>query len=299
MKIFSTLFLLTLSQATGAENKSGSESVIGRIGALTVNAAEVKDSLDALSANDGTAIRNDPSLLNQVVRSLLVQRVLLKEAEARGHDKKPEVAAALAKAREVALTENYLQTVSTPPESYPNETELQAAYETARPQIGVPKSFRLAQIFIAVTKDAAKTKSEKVQAKLDSLQKALKANAGDFPKLAGEHSEETASAGRSGEIGWLAESQIQAGIREKLSSLKADAVSEPIRLDDGWHIIKLLDSREAYTPTLEQIRPQLVAQLRAEKTKANSQAYLARLLQENPLAINEPALGQIAGGEKK
>jgi parvulin-like peptidyl-prolyl isomerase len=299
MKTFSILFLLTLSQPTWAENKPGSESVIGRIGALTVNAAEVKDSLDALSASDGTAIRNDPSLLNQVVRSLLVQRVLLQEAEAKGHDKKPGVAAALAKAREVALTESYLQAISTPPESYPNETELQAAYETAKPQIGVPKSFRLAQIFIAVTKDTEKAKSEKAQAKLDTVQKALKANAGDFSKLAGKHSEETASAGRSGEIGWLAESQIQPGIREKLASLKVDAVSEAIRLDDGWHIIKLLDSREAYTPTLEQIRPQLVAQLRAEKTKANSQAYLARLLQENPLAINELALGQIAGGDKK
>jgi parvulin-like peptidyl-prolyl isomerase len=126
------------------------------------------------------------------------------------------------------------------------------------------------------------------------VQKALKSTPADFAKLASAHSEEQASASRSGEIGWLAETQIQPGIREKLGSLKVDAISDPIRLDDGWHLVKVLDAREPYTPTLEQIRSQLVTQLRVEKTRENSQAYLAKLLQENPLAINELALDQIA-----
>ena len=76
-------------------------------------------------------------------------------------------------------------------------------------------------------------------------------------------------------------------------SLKVDAISEPIRLNDGWHVIKVLDSREPYTPTLEQIRSQLIAQLRADKTKANSQAYLAKLLQDNPLAVDEIGLAKV------
>src|SRR5690606_28530193 len=105
--------------------------------------------------------------------------------------------------------------------------------------------------------------------------------------------------GRGGEIGWLAETQILPEIREKVSTLKVNALSEPIRLNDGWHLIKVLDIREPYTPSLEQVRGQLAAQLRAEKTRANSQAYLAKLLQENPLAINELALGQIVDSPKK
>ena len=50
-----------------------------------------------------------------------------------------------------------------------------------------------------------------------------------------------------------------------------------------------------FTPTLDQLRAQLVQQLRTEKTKANSQAYLARLLQQNPVAINELALSKALG----
>lgn len=292
MKIIPSLaLLLAFSSALPAQTKN--EGVIGRIGDLQVNADEVRTSIASLSPQDGAAISKDPALLNQVVRSLLVQRALLKEAEAKGHEKKPEVAAQLARAREVALTESYLQSVSLPPESYPSEAELKAAYETAKPSIGVPKSWRLAQIFISVGKDADKTTSDKAQAKLETVRKSLKAPGADFTRLATEHSDEATSAGRGGEIGWLAETQIQPEIRESLGSLKVDAISEPVRLNDGWHIIRVLDAREPYTPTLEQIRSQLTAQLRAEKTKANSQAFLAKLLQDNPLAIDEISLAKV------
>ena len=303
MKLSPLIFLLLAVPFSPAAAQSASPSspasaakangVIGRMGDLQVSADEVRASVASLNSQDGAAIGKDPALLNQVVRSLLVQRALLKEAEGKSHDKKPEVAAQLARAREVALTESYLQSVSTPPQSYPNEAELKTAYETAKPSIGVPKTWRLAQIFISVGKDADKATSDKAQAKLETVRKALKASSADFSKMANAYSEEAASAARSGEIGWLAETQIQPEIRESIGSLKVDATSEPIRLNDGWHVIKVLDSREPYTPTSDQIRVQLIAQLRAEKTKANSQAFLSKLLQDNPLAIDEISLAKV------
>lgn len=299
MKFTSVTLLGLLSVSALYAEPATKDGIVGRIGDIQVSVADVRASVESLSTQDESAVTKDPALLNQVVRSLLVQRALLKEAEAKGHDKKPEVALQLARAREVALTENYLQSVSAPPASFPSEAELKSAYETAKPNIGVPKSYRLAQIFISLTKDADKEASAKAQAKLEAVSKGLKAAGADFPKLASEHSEEPSSAGRGGEIGWLAESQIQTEIREQLGSLKTDSISEPIRLNDGWHIVKVLDSREPYTPTLEQIRAQLTAQLRAEKAKANSQEYLAKLLKETPLAINELALSQIYAAEKK
>lgn len=279
--------------------RSHGDEVVGRVGDVAVNAAEVRASLAALGTREGAAVSSDPALLNQVVRSLLVQRLLLKEAEAKGHDKEAEVAAKLARAREVALTESYLASVSQPPPGWPGEDEIKAAYEAARPSIGVAKSWRLAQIFVSAPAPGDKKAAAQAQAKLDAVRKLLKAKDADFAKIAAEHSEEKASAARGGEIGWLAESQIQEGIRGKLGSLKLDAVSEPIQLEDGWHIIKVLDSREPYTPTLEQVRSQLVARMREEKTRENSQAFVAKLLEANPVAINEIALGQLVTPEKK
>ena len=85
----------------------------------------------------------------------------------------------------------------------------------------------------------------------------------------------------------------RAEIRQQLPKLAVNVISDPIRLDDGWHIIKVTDIREAHTPTLEQIRGQLVRQMRSDRTRANTQAHLARLLKDNPVAVNELALSRV------
>jgi parvulin-like peptidyl-prolyl isomerase len=65
------------------------------------------------------------------------------------------------------------------------------------------------------------------------------------------------------------------------------------------HILKVIDIKEAYTPALDEIRTALARQLRNEKTQANSQAYLAKLLQQTPVTINELALSKILGKNEK
>ncbi len=80
---------------------------------------------------------------------------------------------------------------------------------------------------------------------------------------------------------------IQPAIRTELPALKIGSNTRPIRLDDGWHIIRLLDSREANTPTLSELAPRIRATLRANKGKEKREKLVADLLQENPPAVNE------------
>ena len=81
--------------------------------------------------------------------------------------------------------------------------------------------------------------------------------------------------------------------REAEIKLAAGQVSTPIKRAQGWHIIKCLEIKESFTPSLADLKASLVEKMREEKVKANSQAYLAQLLQENPVTINELAIGQI------
>ena len=149
----------------------------------------------------------------------------------------------------------------------------------------VPRSFRLAQIFIAEEPGADK--------KLKTIQQRLKDNPASFGKVAGEMSEEKESASRDGEIGWLSERQIQPEILAQLPKLKVNTVSTPVQLKDGWHILKVLDVREPFTPIFDQVRVQLAQRLRAEKSSANIQAYVSEVLQRHPVAINEVALSKL------
>jgi peptidylprolyl isomerase len=71
-----------------------------------------------------------------------------------------------------------------------------------------------------------------------------------------------------------------------------NAISEPLKLDDGWHVIKVLDSKEPNTPTLGQVSDKLRQQMRSDRLTANTKDVLAKLLQDNPLVINEVTLAQ-------
>ncbi len=274
------------------------DSTLGKIGDLEIKTDEIREAIAGLQAGQDAVLANDPAALGQYVRALLIQRLVLQEALAQKWDQQPEVVAKLVRARESALTESYLESVSQVPAGFPSESELQAAYDAAKPSLLVPQTYHLAQIFIALPKDADKTTSDQAKAKLGTITAKLKERAADFSAIASAESDEAASKARGGEIGWIAENQIQPGIRERLPKLAVGAISEPIRLEDGWHILKLLDTREAHTPPLDQIRDQLVVQLRAERARLNRQEYLAKLLKDHPLAINEIELTKLLSPRK-
>ncbi|MEZ5327613.1 MAG: peptidylprolyl isomerase [Verrucomicrobiales bacterium] len=273
--------------------RAADSNVIARVGDSDVTLDEVRAALTKLSDNEQAALAKDPALLNQVVRMLLVQRLMLNQAKAKNWEERPEVVAAVERAREAAIAESYLQSISTPPADYPSEAELQQAYEIAKPKLSSPKQWRLAQIYIALLEGSTKEDADKAQAKLDGVKKQLAVKGADFGAIAKSHSDESVSAAANGEIGWLTEPQIQPEIRTDVAILTAGGTSPALRMKDGWHIVKCLEVREPTTIALEDVRGALTEQMRKEKTRANSQAWMAKLVQENPLAINEIALAKM------
>ena len=284
------ILLLTLTLPTANAQDT---DVVARIGTTDIKADEIRSSIDSLDAKQQAALARDPNLLNQLVRSILVQRVVLNEALSKHWDQNPTVVAELARLRENTIRETYLASVSQPPPGYPSDAELKAAYDANKTSLLVPKQYRLAQIFIALPKTAEKADIDKVQSEVDSLKKDLHQKDADFALIARTRSEDSQSAAKGGEIGWLTENQIQPEIRSQVTSLAKGAVSDPIRLADGWHIVKVLDTKDPYTPSLDEIRPQLTERLRAERAKALSQEYVAKLLQQTPVSINELGLSKL------
>ena len=62
--------------------------------------------------------------------------------------------AQLDRTRDGALVELYLQSVSTPPGSFPSDEELQKVYKANRSALVTSRQFKLAQIFMAAPRDA-------------------------------------------------------------------------------------------------------------------------------------------------
>jgi parvulin-like peptidyl-prolyl isomerase len=274
--------LLALALAASLTLASAQAETIAKAGDFELKTQDIREALAGLEGQQQTALSKDPAAIGQYVRALIIQKLVLQQATEKKFDQDPAVIAKLVRARETALTEAYLESFSQPPAGYPNEDELKAAYESAKPSLLLPKGYRLAQIFV------------KDEAKLADIRTKLKAKDADFAAIAKAHSEEAASAAKGGEIGWLTEQQIQPAIKDKLPALKAGGpAGEPVKLDDGWHILKLLEVREPATATFDQVRASLAARLRTDKSKELRQQFLATLLKDHPVAINEIELSKL------
>lgn len=293
---FAFAALAVLAAATPIQpaeaGENGSE-VIARIASIEVTASDLRDYIALLDPRDQAALARDPTLLSQSVRQLLASKLVLKEALARKWDQEPAVAQQLERVRQSAIVETYLQSVAKVPDGFPSDADLQNAYDANKTAFLQPRQFDIAHIFIAIDKNADKPAQDAARKRVDDIEKKLKQKGADFAAIAASDSDDQATAKRGGEIGWLAEAQINPDLRKQVMGLAKNGIADPIQLDDGWHIVKLIDTKAAYTRPLSEVRDQLAEQLRRERAEVERRNYLAKLLQANPPAINELALTKL------
>jgi hypothetical protein len=283
------------TQGLAPAKTGGGDDVVARVGDANISADELRAYVTALGAREQAALAKDPALLSQAVRMLLANRLVLQEIVAKKWDQQANVAAQLDRVRENAAVELYLQSVSTPPAGFPTDDEIQKVYDANRGALIAPRQYQLSQIFIATPRESDKVTEDKAKRKLDDIQKKLKAPGADFAAISGADSD---SPGGN-DLGWLAEAQIVPEIRTQIAGLAKGAVSEPVRLDDGWHILKLIDTKASYTRPLAEVSDQLVQQMRNERATLLRRAYLGELLKQHPPVLNELALSNLLDGPRK
>jgi peptidylprolyl isomerase len=283
----------TPAKPTAADGAIKGSEVVARVGDNDVTAEELRSTLALLDSRQQTAVAHDPALLSLTVRSILANRLVLKEAQAKKWDQQPAIVAQLARARENQIIETYLQSITTPPENYPSEADVKSVYDANASALVVPRRFQLAQIVIAVAKDADKAAEDAARKKLDDVLKKAKQPGTDFAALARTVSDDTATSARDGEIGWVAEPDLRPEIRSQVMELAKAAIADPVRLDDGWHILKMLDTEASHTRPLAEVKDTLVQRIRAERSEANRRAYVAELLKQSPPVVNEIALSKL------
>jgi len=266
---------------------------IARVGTAEIKEDELRAVIAALGEREQAALTRDPALLSQVVRQLLANQLVLKEALAKRWEERPDVVQQLRRAREASIAESFLRSVSQPPADFPEDSMIQNAYDANRSAFLVPRQFLIAQIFVALPADADKTVAAKASKKIADIQLKLKQPNADFAAIAGAESDAKEASDHGGEIGWVSEAQLRPEIRTLVLGLAKNAVSEVAKLDDGWHFVKLIDTKAAYTRPLDEVRAELVVRLRNEQAAAMRRNYMAELLKRTPLAINELALARM------
>ena len=86
----------------------------------------------------------------------------------------------------------------------------------------------------------------------------------DFAKLAKEHSDDTVSATKGGELGFFGKGQMVAPFEEAAYELEVGEVSDIVETDFGYHIIKSTDRVDEQIP-LEEVKDSIKGMIAGEK----------------------------------
>src|SRR5690606_2284250 len=106
----------------------------------------------------------------------------------------------------------------------------------------------------------------------------------DFAALAAEHSDDPGSAASGGDLGWIGRGSLDPAFEETLYSLELGEVAGPVRTDFGWHIIRFDEVREGEERSFDEVRGELLTELRNERA---DDTYFERANRLGDLAFEE------------
>jgi peptidyl-prolyl cis-trans isomerase D len=115
-------------------------------------------------------------------------------------------------------------------------------------------------------KTIGKTDAEVAEIQRKAADVLAKAKHGaNFEDLAKKYSEDDATKAKGGDLGWIVEGQTVPEFQKAAFSLPNGAVSDLVKTQYGFHIIKVLDHEQAHTKTLDEVRSQILPVLLDQK----------------------------------
>ncbi|HSI11090.1 MAG TPA: peptidylprolyl isomerase [Chthoniobacter sp.] len=167
------------------------------------------------------------------------------------------------------------------------DAEAEDFYKKNPDEFKSPEQVRASHILVRVEKDAkAEVVTEKEKAAQAIADRVKKGE--DFAKLAKELSEDPSAKQNSGDLDFFTKEQMVPEFSKAAFSMKKDEISNPVRSDFGFHVIKVTDHKDAETVTLEKAKPQLIAFLSRQKKQAEIQKVVADIRSKADVKINLP-----------
>jgi peptidyl-prolyl cis-trans isomerase D len=144
------------------------------------------------------------------------------------------------------------------------DDELKAVYQQNIQQYEVPNRVHAEHILFTTV---GKTDAEvaEIRKKADEVDAQAKKKGADFEDLAKKYSEDPGSKAKGGDLGWIIQGQTVPEFEKAAFGLPKGEVSDLIKTQYGFHIIKVLDKETAHTKPFEEVKDSIRAPLLLQK----------------------------------
>ena len=157
-----------------------------------------------------------------------------------------------------------------------SDQDIQNYYEERKASFVEPASYHARHILVSLpltldtTEEAVLAARQKAESLLAEIRKGK-----NFASVARQNSDDLQTKANGGDLGWVGKGQLAPSLDLALGELKAGEISEPIRSANGFHILNMVEARPERARSLEEVRGDILAQLKEDAACANMGKALA------------------------
>ena len=224
-----------------------------------VNGSEIRQSDLALAEEElGPSLAQmDPATKKDNVLAFLIDmKIVAKAAEDKKIEDRPDFKARLTFTRNRLLMDNLLAAEG---KAATTDEAMKKVYDEAAKQIAGEQEVHARHILVE-TEDQAKA----IEAELKK--------GGDFAELAKSKSKDP-GASDGGDLGFFTKDQMVPEFANVAFSLEPGKISDPVKTQFGWHVIKVEEKRSRKAPDFDQVKPQIETYV----TRKAQAEYVAKL----------------------
>ena len=247
MKTWSAVLLFAASVAFASLPAVAEDAVVAK-----VDGSEIKQSdLDFAASEVGSQLANYPEADRRrlLLQFVIENQLMAAAAEKDSLDKAPDFAARLTYHRRRALRDAYYEKAV---RGGVSEDEAKKLYNEKIGSVKPEPEIHARHILVD-TEDEAKDIKQRLE------------KGEDFATLAKEKSKDKNADG--GDLGFFGKGQMLKPFEDAAFALEVGKISDPVKTQFGWHIIKVEEKRDRPAPKFEDVKDPIMAQLMQQKAQ--------------------------------
>jgi peptidyl-prolyl cis-trans isomerase C len=228
------------------------------------------------------AMADTPQGRKEMLDTMVIRELILQQASKDGLDKGAEIEDKLQDLKKRLIVESFLKN-KVEVESKVSDEDMKKFYEQNKDKFKTGEQIKASHILVKTEKEA-----KDVLAKIKS--------GGNFEELAKKSSVDSSSA-KGGDLGWFGKGSMVPAFEKAALALKEGQISEVVKSDFGFHIIKLTGKRPAGIRPFEEVKEQIKGAIMPTKQQEVFQKIKDELKKTAKINIKEDVLNSV--GAKK
>lgn len=233
--------------------KTSDEVTVAKVNGQKIFKSEVERKLHDIFDSENQTVKTPEinklpkEVLEILIKEVYLEKELAKEAAKSKIAKNQEVLAKIADAKNKILRQAYIEDLT---KAEVNDTSVNNKYLELSKELDGKKEYSISHIVVKTEETANKVLKELTSSK-----------SAKFSDLAKKYSIDEESSDKGGNLDYILEDNMIKEISEAVATLKNNEISKPIQTKFGWHLIKVIDVRDAQSLPFEAVKESIKNQL--------------------------------------